>query len=85
MAKSANSKDDFNAEKMLAENDAELAEIDEKIKGYKNQIALLTEERHKALAKIHDIDMDIVLQCITDKGLSSQQVLTLINDYAHLL
>ena len=85
MAKSINSKDDFNAEKELAEHNANLAEIDEKIKGYKNQITLLTEERHKTLAKINAIDMDIVLQCITDRGLSSQEVLTLINNYSHTL
>ena len=75
----------FNAETKLAEFDTHLAELDEKIRGYKTQIALLTEERRKTLAKIKDIDMDIVLQCIADSGLSSQDVLTLINNYAHLL
>ena len=85
MAKSNTIKDDFNADKKLAEYDADLAEVNEKIKGYKNQIATLTEERHRILARIQDVDMDIVLQCITDRGLSSQEVLTLINNYAHLL
>jgi len=83
VAKGNISKDDFNADKKLAEYDADLTEIDEKIKGYKSQIALLTEERHRILAKIKDLDMDIVLQCIADKGLSSQEVLALINDYKH--
>ena len=83
MAKSNTIKDDFNADKKLAEYDADLAEVNEKIKGYKNQIATLTEERHRILARIKDIDMDIVLQCIIDRGLSSQEVLTLINNYKH--
>jgi hypothetical protein len=85
MAKSANLQDDFNAEKKMSEYNENLAKIDERIKEYKWQIALLGEERRKTLEKMHNIDMDIVLQCITDKGLSSKEVLTLINDYAHLL
>ena len=83
MAKSNISNDDFKADKKLAEYDADLAEVNERIRGYKNQIAQLTEEKHRILAKIRDLDMDIVLQCIIDRGLSSQEVLTLINNYKH--
>ena len=72
--------DNYNADQMLAEFDAELAEIEEKIRGYKWQIALLTEERHRLLAKRQDVDMDIVLKCIVEKGLSSNEVLNIINE-----
>ena len=60
----------------------ELTDIDDKIKECKKQMMQLSVERHRVLAKIQDIDMDIVLQCITEKGLTSNEVLEIINNAA---
>ena len=57
----------------------ELTIIDEKIRRMTLQLVSLKEERHRLLAKIKDVDMDIVLQCIAEKGLSPNEVLGLLN------
>ena len=59
--------------------DMELRRLDEKIKELRKQINCLINQQHKLLAKIQHVDMDLVLQCIIEKGLSSSEVLTLLN------
>ena len=79
MAQAKKQMTDYNAEVLLEHYSDELTDIDCKLREHKRQIALLTSQRHKILAKIQDVDMDIVLQCITEKGLSSNEVLEIIN------
>jgi len=67
-------------EQLVNDYNEELAVIDEKIKTYKMKLLGLKEERHKLLAKIRDVDMDLVLQCIEETGLSSNEVLEIINN-----
>ena len=62
--------------------DAELAILDEKIRIQTLKMIGLKEQRHKLLTKIRDVDMDLVLQCIEEKGLSSNEVLEIINSAA---
>ena len=64
---------------LVNDYDAELAAIDDTIVAYKEQISRLNDERLKLLRKMKNADMDIVLQCIEEKGLSSKEVLELIN------
>jgi len=73
---------EYNAERLLEQYSDELTDIDGKIKECKKQIMQLSAERHRILAKIQDIDMDIVLQCISEKGLTSNEVLEIINNAA---
>ena len=58
----------------------EIQSIDEKISAHKEQINMLGVQRRKLLEKLQHVDMDIVLQCIEEKGLSSNRVLELINN-----
>ena len=64
---------------------AELIEINRAITAHKYQIENLKAQRHKLYEKLQDLDMDIVLQIITEKGLSSNDILKLINNYADML
>ena len=59
--------------------EGQLAYIDEMISVHRSQIESLTWERYKLLSKIRNVDMDAVLQCIAEKGLTSGEVLNLIN------
>ena len=65
--------------KTMEHYDAELKSIDNKIKAHKAQIDALNAQRRKILVKVKDLDMDVVLECIVEKGLSSNEVLQLIN------
>ena len=67
-------------ETMQYDYDTELKRLDEKIKELRKQINSLIGQQHKLLAKIQHVDMDIVLQCIIEKGLSSSEVLALLNN-----
>ena len=67
-------------ETMQSDYDVELKRLDEKIKELRKQINCLIKQQHKLLAKMQHVDMDIVLQCIIEKGLSSSEVLTLLNN-----
>ena len=58
----------------------QLRSIDNKIAEHKEEIEKLSSERHKVLEKIKDLDMDIVLQCIVEKGLTSTDIMELINN-----
>jgi len=57
----------------------ELSNIEEKIKAHRIQIEKLTGEKYQLLTKIQALDMDVVLQCIVEKGLTSHEVMDLIN------
>ena len=59
---------------------AELDELDSKIQALRIEIDNLMAQRHRLLGKIRDIDMDLVLQIIVEKGLSSNEVLEIINN-----
>ena len=67
---------------LVTDCDEELTVIDEKIRRTMLQLLGLKEQRNKLLAKKKDVDMDIVLQCIAEKGLSPNEVLDLINNVA---
>ena len=55
--------------------ETELLHIDEQISVHRSHIERLTGERYKVLAKHQALDMDLVLQFIVDKGLSSGEVM----------
>ena len=57
----------------------ELSNIEEKIREHRIQIEKLTGEKYKLLTKIQALDMDVVLQCIVEKGLTSHEVMEMIN------
>ena len=57
----------------------ELSNIEEKIRAHRMQIEKLTGEKYKLLTKIQALDMDVVLQCIVEKGLTSNEVMEMIN------
>jgi len=57
----------------------ELSNIEEKIRVHRIQIEKLTGEKYKLLTKIQALDMDVVLQCIVEKGLTSYEVMEMIN------
>ena len=71
-------------EAMQYDYDMELKRLDEKIKELRKQISCLIKQQHSLLAKIQHVDMDLVLQCIIEKGLSSSDVLTLLNNESNL-
>ena len=60
---------------------SEATDIERNIWAINALIEGLVAQRHRMYAKLHDLDMDIVLQCIEEKGLTSREVLALINDY----
>ena len=45
------------------------------------RIADLKEERHRLYVNMQNLDMDLVLQFISEKGMTSQEVLSVLNDY----
>ena len=66
---------------LLSNNiDAELKIIDDRISAHRDLIRNLGAERRRLLEKKKDLDMDVVLQCIEEKGLSSNEVLILLNN-----
>ena len=71
--------------KELSNNfEAELKTIEDKISVHREQLNNLGAQRRRLLEKMHDVDMDLVLQCIEEKGLSSKKVLELINSAEEL-
>ena len=64
----------------LSDYDAALTNIDESISAHREQIDKLYDLRRMILAKMRDVDMDAVLQCIVEKGLTSREVLNMINN-----
>ena len=64
----------------LSDYDAALSNIDESITAHREQIEKLYDLRRLILAKMQEVDMDAVLQCIVEKGLTSREVLHMIND-----
>ena len=69
-------------EALANDYDAELAMLNDEIRRHQVQIDMLKARRHKVYEKIDAVDMDIALQCIVENGLTSNDVIRLINNYA---
>ena len=65
---------------ILADIDVELSYIENKIKALKAQIDDLNGKKLMLLSKMRNVDMDVVLGCIVEKGLTANDVLNLINN-----
>jgi len=67
-------------EELASDLDMELAMIEQDIRMLQVRIKILKKRKRKLLVKVRDLDMDIVLQCIVEKGLTSSEVLRLIDN-----
>ena len=67
-------------ETIVNDCDAELENIDIRIMAHKEQIRKLKTKKIRLLEKRKNVDMDVVLQCIEDKGLTANDVLKLISN-----
>ena len=63
----------------LGDLDNKIEEIDKAIVTYNEIIEGLKWQRYELLSKKHDLDMNDVLECIIEKGLSANEVLKMIN------
>ena len=64
---------------VIVDLDKKIVEIDKAIVTYNEIIEGLKWQRYELLSKKHDLDMNEVLECIVEKGLSANEVLKLIN------
>lgn len=64
---------------IITDLDKEIEEIDKAIITYNEIIEGLKWQRYELLSNKHDLDMNDVLECIIEKGLSANEVLKLIN------
>ena len=58
--------------------EAELKKIEEQITDYESRISYLSQQRYALMCKRGEIDMSIILDCIEDNGLTSEDMLDLI-------
>ena len=59
--------------------DKKIEEIEKAIVTYNEIIEGLKWQRYELLSNKHDLDMNDVLECIIEKGLSANEVLKMIN------
>lgn len=68
--------------KEIIECENKISKIHEQIDEYNKMILELKLERCKVISKMKHIDMDIVLECIIENGLSSDEMMELIVEAA---
>ena len=72
---------DYDSDVSLNSYCKEIDGIEAQITAHKEQIELLQKRRWELAEKIQAIDMDILLECIVDKGISSTEMISLINRF----
>ena len=66
-------------EKLNDEYNAKLSLVNAKIRTLQDQIDGLKRQKRILLTKIKDVDMDLVLQYIVERGLTSTEVMEMID------
>ena len=62
----------------LVDCDPEIMRIDEEIGFHRREIETLKIQRYERMSKVQNDDMDVVIECIIENGLSSEEMMQLI-------